>query len=91
MIYSGTDKFGNFKTMTKNEGAFTCVCGEEPDVVLMYFGPIDLGDVKAKDTILKSDIEGHEPRLLGITCGCYAKLHRQVTHIQERMKSRASR
>jgi hypothetical protein len=25
---------------------------------------------------------------LGITCGCYAKFHRQIAHIEDRMKNR---
>lgn len=25
-------------------------------------------------------------KFLGITCGCYAKFHRQIAHIEDRMK-----
>lgn len=28
----------------------------------------------------------HSPSWLGIDCGCYAKFHRQIAHIQGRMR-----
>jgi hypothetical protein len=30
----------------------------------------------------------HPNRFIGIGCGCYAKFHRQVAHIQSKMESR---
>jgi hypothetical protein len=41
--------------------------------------------IKLKDTIHKI-----YPRVIGITCGCYGKFHRQVAHIEDKMKSRRS-
>lgn len=41
--------------------------------------------IETKSTIL---IRGYP---LGLTCGCYAKLHRQIAHIQDNMKRKDKR
>jgi hypothetical protein len=41
---------------------------------------VTLDGIDRNRTILK------DVNFIGVTCGCYAKFHRQVTHIQEAMK-----
>lgn len=58
-------------------------CGHETYCVRIYdASPPEVGDdtLDLNRTILKG------VEFLGIGCGCYAKFHRQVAHIMDRMK-----
>lgn len=45
-------------------------------------------DPRSKSIILKLKGNAYE---IGVTCGCYAKWHRQVAYISKKKESRASR
>lgn len=75
LVY-GKDDFGRFVV-----GAGNCIhCGTTG--ICVKYGPkrFDAG-VDVEYTILKDT-----KNKIGITCGCYAKLHRQVTHIEHKRK-----
>jgi len=58
--------------------------GHTPNILIIYNKPPKLPDgITPEDTILESD-EG----AIGLDCGCYAKFHRQVAHIQTRKQLR---
>lgn len=82
---TGEDKFGKF-TISMRLGASCDCCGTSTSIRIGYnLNTVRLPDgIKATDTIL------HTPSRMwmGIACGCYAKFHRQVTHIQDNMKAR---
>jgi hypothetical protein len=63
-------------------------CGSKATAVQVWAVVLPEG-IEVKNTILKStDPKKTFIEFLGITCGCYAKLHRQVAHIQSKMESR---
>lgn len=81
MTANGKDKFGPFILDTH---ILPCdVCGTVA-VRLGYNGAkYKLPDgIDAKATILPNP----QRMWIGITCGCYAKLHRQVAHIEDAQK-----
>lgn len=80
---TGKDSFGQF-IMT---GGPCDVCGNGGLFTIKYdSGTFDLPQgVEVDHTILQST-----DRYIGLNCGCYAKFHRQVTHIHEKMKYKAS-
>lgn len=81
MIRQGKDDFGPFVAT----GGLCEVCGEVPNVCIRYnFAPRLPDGIELKDTIFK------DREHIGILCGCYAKFHRQVAHIEDRMKARQS-
>lgn len=82
---TGEDKFGKF-TLSMAHGMSCDCCGASTSVRVRYDQQtIRLPDgIEATDTILRTP--SHMG--IGIVCGCYAKFHRQVTHIQETMKAR---
>lgn len=73
-IMPGEDVFGHFVI-----GADKCaVCGQVG--ICVKYGP----DLKLPDSIsVESTILKHVTHSIGITCGDYGKLHRQVTHIRD--------
>jgi hypothetical protein len=80
-----TDDYGTADMMLGD-----CInCGEEDQLVVKY----------RKDPELPEGIEVHDTRIIakpdkdgkfgvGVTCGCYARFHRQIAHIEDRMKAR---
>lgn len=46
------------------------------------------GGIEVSNTILKGHEEGSTITLIGIGCGDYARFHRQVAHIQDKMAAR---
>jgi hypothetical protein len=81
---TGEDKFGKFTLDLRIAEAFCDCCGHSTSVRVRY----DVQTIRLPDGIKTSDTILHTPSHMGIgiVCGCYAKFHRQVTHIQERMK-----
>lgn len=78
VLVHGKDEFGRFVV-----GAGNCVhCGSIG--ISVKYAPLrfDAG-VDTEYTILKDT-----KNKIGITCGCYAKLHRQVTHIKTKQKDK---
>ena len=77
----GEDKFGKF-TITHKLHVCDC-CGRTVIITIHYREKPRLpGDLDPTATVL------HNPLRMwcGVDCGCYAKFHRQVTHIQEGMR-----
>lgn len=82
---TGEDKFGRF-VLT---GGPCTNCGKGGQYCVKY-APLnfELPDgIDVGHTILKDPLDGY----LGISCGCYSKLHRQVTIITVRMEARKQR
>lgn len=86
---NGRDAFGKFRIT----GGPCTNCGGDGSPTLCMCIHYSLSDltlprgIKPEDTILR---HAHEDAYLGINCGCYAKLHRQVAHIQDKMRQRSS-
>lgn len=79
----GKDSFGQFGTCT----ARCSVCEEPNHIVLQYIGDLKLPPgIAVEATILEEKDRG-----IGITCGCYAKFHRQVAHIEDKINQRAAK
>jgi hypothetical protein len=85
----GQDKFGKFRI----EGGQECpVCRTEEQWCITYTSTAKIEDYakRAPGLILKrADRLDRTPilwRRIGITCGCYGKLHRQVAHITDNGK-----
>lgn len=79
---SGKDDFGSFR-ITASGHCSHCFKGVP---LRIKYGPKSLkfpNDIQVKKTILKS-VDCH----IGLNCGCYAKLHRQVAHIQDKLNLR---
>lgn len=75
----GEDKFGRFKIEPGECG----VCGKFSIRVSYKDTPKVTGYVrKARSFLLKHKKRGLI-RKVGINCGCYAKVHRQIVHIEE--------
>jgi hypothetical protein len=87
---TGSDKFGEFHLT----GGPCTHCGNERTVCVHYrIQPngqfVDLGEgIKPSDTILQPHGTMVDDTYLGINCGCYGKLHRQVAHIIDRREAR---
>jgi hypothetical protein len=80
----GSDAFGKFTFAT----AFDCGVCMRPNVrtIAYHKGKLDFGDgIEVRKTILRTP----ETRI-GINCGCYGKLHRQVAHITHRREARSA-
>jgi len=79
-LVTGADDFGTF-TIYANplDEAEQCIyCGALPKLMLEYDDPgPNLKGIDTSATILEDDTAA-----IGVTCGCYAKFHRQVTHIR---------
>jgi hypothetical protein len=86
--YIGEDRFGKFRVTGGPCNACDyphpqlCVQYENPEGVHFLKGLHDIG-IDTQATILV-DVDN----ALGINCGDYAKFHRQVAHIQDRMEAR---
>jgi len=78
--YKGEDVFGPFKIT----GGPCSVCGDTGILTVGYLTTprLPLG-IPIGGTILKD-----EGNYLGINCGDYARFHRQVAHITDKMNSR---
>lgn len=71
----GEDAFGKFRIT----GGPCEVCRSPQQVLNVCYWDLSLPNgIDPAKTIFKDYI--------GINCGCYAKFHRQVTHIQEAMR-----
>lgn len=84
MISTGKDKFGAFAIERNHEQEQElCISCDEPmPIKLEYLDLMGFPEgIDVKATILKD-----EHAAIGITCGCYAKLHRQVAHIEDAQK-----
>jgi len=81
----GKDKFGSFELVAST----ACnVCRPsprtaDPNICVRYRGMILPPGIALEDTILKPPVKE-----IGILCGCYAKFHRQVAHIQDKIKQK---
>ncbi len=82
---SGVDSLGSFKFYVPGNCG---VCKKANNVVVTY-APVTikrgLGDIKRESTLLKDTPH------LGLTCGCYAKFHRQVAHIRDRQQAKSAK
>lgn len=80
----GEDDLGRFIL-----GAGNCIHCSKTGVCVKYapasFSLINFNIADVGNTILR------DPKnRLGITCGCYAKFHRQITHIYEKTQHKKS-
>jgi hypothetical protein len=81
IVTSGSDDLGKFHLQMPG---FCSACQTPVDACVDYRDASlrkGLGDIKREDTILKS-------LRVGVTCGCYAKFHRQVAHIRDKQQSK---
>lgn len=68
----------------------TCpICEKDTWVILVKKITLPDGITPSKRLIIFKDDHKEYPSI-GIGCGCYAKFHRQIAHIQSRMKERGS-
>lgn len=79
---AGTDDFGDFR-MTSGHCAY---CGKTGIIVRYEPGHFKLPTHINIEYTMFGGRKGEHPKSLGITCGDYAKAHRQVAHIQDNMK-----
>jgi hypothetical protein len=82
MMTVGSDEFGRFTIVEGECGK----CGHKSPINVKY-RPRSFwleSDIKLESTILKS-----LDHRLGVTCGCYGKFHRQVTHIRTKRRKDA--
>jgi hypothetical protein len=77
--YQGKDDFGSFNIT----GGPCDVCAEGPALCIGYHEIKLPKGIRVGDTILRD-----EHCYLGLNCGHYAKFHRQVAHIVDRMEAR---
>jgi hypothetical protein len=81
-IIKGGDSFGKWHLAISSAATPTTacpICGNPIEALLAYTsGPKFPMEIKVAHTILK---KSRNP--IGVTCGCYAKLIRQVTHIAD--------
>ena len=81
-VGEGRDAFGPFNL----EEGFCDSCEMNNDLNVRWYGKNALqlpAGIDVESTILK-----HPHRKVGINCGCYGKLHRQVAHIHDGMEMR---
>lgn len=76
------DTLGTFFQVSHGIGGEVCgYCGKNVPTAITY-QELDLGDIDRSYTIAKNT------STFGIECGDYAKFHRQVAHIQTKMKAK---
>ena len=79
----GVDRFGAFTI----EDGFCEICGDQAFVVTYEqfeaLGYDEQGPISPKHLII-----GETKKDIGVTCGCYGRLHRQVGHIVTEQKYR---
>lgn len=69
------------------------ICGTWTMVI--WITTVDLPQgIKVESTILTQTTSTTRPQgrtvgLIGVGCGCYARFHRQIAHIEDMMKARA--
>lgn len=78
VLHKGSDDFGTFRL---REGKVCQACGQRGVAVIYRPKYLELEKevLEAPSLILK---DSGKP--IGVTCGCYAKLHRQVAHIRRK-------
>lgn len=85
--YSGRDDFGPFLMALDGINAakgLTCAaCHSEVNFAVRYKpgSGFHLPKYKGRELTPAETILKKRTNVLGVTCGCYAKLHRQVCHI----------
>ena len=85
---TGSDSLGNFTVLIPG---YCASCDNPTDVVIKY-AAMRLGtnlrdrgiDPQSTSLVLNRKKE------IGVTCGCYAKFHRQVAHISDKRNPRKS-
>lgn len=82
----GSDELGSFQVYIPS----VCgVCNTSQEVVLKYTPQslrAGLDSIEVEKTILKK-----HTKPVGLTCGCYAKFHRQVAHIRNRQQAKSAK
>ena len=86
VIAAGHDSVGKFKVRNNKAlepSSYRCPsCRKEPGLIVHWDAKIHLPKriLEAPSFILHS--KSHTMvRVVGLTCGCYAKVHRQIAHI----------
>ena len=77
----GKDKFGPFVLDTRILPCDACGASNSARIAYTKQPSIPLS-IRQEDTILPQPLT----MWLGVTCGCYAKFHRQVAHIETTQK-----
>lgn len=80
--FNGHDSLGEFKILM---GAPYCrVCERRSMVCIRYLASpkVNAYVAKAKSLLIHNKKTGNFIRTIGINCGCYAKVHRQIAHIE---------
>ena len=83
----GEDAFGPFLIT----GGPCTVCNDRKSNVVVKYRPSTLelpSNIDPARTILKGSKKNPADNYIGIACGCYGKLHRQVAHIVDSIKRR---
>jgi len=90
ILFPGDDSFGHYNMYKARRITDpTCVACDAPREALIQYTPLSPkharlpAGIEVEATILKA-----EGNYIGVTCGCYAKLHRQVAHIVDKMEAR---
>lgn len=85
---TGIDDFGMFWTFIappRHKGIRCENCESNQAVAITYNPELVFDDIDVARTILRTP-----NGVLGITCGCYSKFHRQIAHIRDSMRARSS-
>ena len=80
----GSDSFASFLTWLPGH-CYTC--GEDVDVVVFYKASEVRKALNALSLKLTKSLVLKAPFTIGVTCGCYAKWHRQLAHISDRRRA----
>lgn len=80
---SGHDRVGRFVVIMgrpRNSSRFACSsCGMQGQPVVRYLEKLKVDEkVECAPSFI-----GRGRRTFGVSCGCYARLHRQLVHIEE--------
>jgi hypothetical protein len=84
----GEDNLGKFTVLIPGHcGA----CGQDTDTSILYKGALKMR-LKEKGIEPNSLIlfDQNKLRHIGVTCGCYAKLQRQIAHISNKRSERST-
>jgi hypothetical protein len=89
-ITPGFDSFGKMNVthhMDGTSGKYIHCAGCDSEVLFGVWYHPNYPQLPNKVAVDKTILKDPE-NVLGISCGCYARFHRQIVHIENRMKAR---
>lgn len=82
-LRKGEDKLGTFRIITLPDKPICGVCRRRVAVVQYRSAPkVSDYAAAAKGLLIRNKKTSKYIRTIGINCGCYAKVHRQIAHIE---------